>query len=197
MKRVVLVRHGETEWNREGRMQGHADIPLNASGRAQSAAVAARFLGERFDALWCSDLVRARETADAIGRTVGVVPRPSALWRELEVGELEGVQHFSFGARLRELMEHPDPLDQPLTPGGESLGAFQRRLRDGWDRIEGENALVVSHGGAIKCLLVDLLRIGPHGIDSFSLRHNTGVTVVEIMNGYPRIVLLNCAAHLR
>ena len=196
MREIVLVRHGETDWNRERRMQGHADIPLNETGRAQAAAVAQRFAGQRFDGVVSSDLIRASATASAIGDAVGHTPVLSPDWRELGVGEAEGVQGFSFGGRIRELMATPDGLGAPLTPGGESLIEFRTRLRRAWDALEGDRLLVVSHGGAIKAILIDLLDLAPERMDAFSLRINTGVTIVRLHDDRPQITLLNCGRHL-
>ncbi len=196
MREIVLVRHGETDWNREKRMQGHADISLNERGRAQAAAVAQRFSGQSFDEIWSSDLSRARETAAAIGATVGVTPTLSDCWRELDVGDAEGMIGFTFGGRTRELLKMPQGLAEPVLPGGESLLAFRDRIRRGWAAVQSERALVVSHGGTIKALLVDLLGLDVTRIDSLSMRVNTGVSIVQMHEERPRITLLNCGAHL-
>ena len=87
---LLLGRHGETDWNREGRWQGHADRSLNAAGQAQAAALGARIVALGPTALYSSDLVRAWETADAVARATGLTPIATPGVREVDVGDWTG-----------------------------------------------------------------------------------------------------------
>src|SRR3712207_2534231 len=93
MTTLVFVRHGETDWNRVGRWQGHADIPLSTAGREQAAALAARFLreGRRFDHVYASDLGRAFETAQIIASTLKLPVHPLIELREMHIGAWSGL----------------------------------------------------------------------------------------------------------
>ena len=91
--RFCLVRHGETAWNAEGRLQGQIDIPLNAAGRAQAEATAARLAAHRFDALYSSDLSRALETAAPAATLLGLQTRPTPSLRERQFGGFQGLTH--------------------------------------------------------------------------------------------------------
>src|SRR5262245_42161594 len=102
-----LIRHGETDWNQSGRWQGHADVPLNALGRAQAQRLAERLRRERdpLDAIYSSDLLRAWETAQALAAAVGHAPQPLPALREIDVGSWSGLTRVEVMARDRDLME--------------------------------------------------------------------------------------------
>lgn len=140
MTELILVRHGETDWNAERRWQGHADVPLNETGRAQSAALAEELAsGEPLDAIYASDLSRARETGEIVARRLGVELTLDADLREIDVGSRQG----------RTWMEIDDgpPWD------GEEQDAHAERVLAALKRIgaahEGR-VLVVTHGGSIR-----------------------------------------------
>jgi broad specificity phosphatase PhoE len=193
--RLVLVRHGETDWNRAGRVQGHADIPLNVRGREQAAAVAPRLSGWRFAALYTSTLARAAETAAIIGIALDLAPVPDADWREVHFGELEGAPGEPLTRDHGELVSALARRDRPLAPGGETFTEFDIRIRRGYDAVcaahPGENVLVVSHGGALKALIARLIGLPPEGIAHLSLRANGGISVVDFRHGRPQLALLN------
>lgn len=153
---VVVVRHGETDWNREGRFQGWGAVGLNDRGRRQARALG-RHLAETYelDRVLASDLRRARETA-ALLREAGVAPEPAfeATWRERGLGIYQGLTYDDLYG------EHPefDPSNgliglESRPEGGESLLDLYRRVRDGWtelcDGAEGETVLLVTHGGPL------------------------------------------------
>src|SRR5437764_266405 len=102
---MLLVRHGETDWNRERRYQGHADRPLNETGREQAEALAEELAGERIDVVYTSDLLRARETAEIVAARLGADVVALRELREIDVGEWEGLtwpeieERFPEGAR--------------------------------------------------------------------------------------------------
>lgn len=156
MTEIWFIRHGETAWNREGRLQGWQDIALNAAGREQAAQLALRLAnsGQTFDALYSSDLQRAHTTAEPLSSALGLRLRTEPGLRERSFGILEGLDL----ARIDELAPEAAAARKsrdPHTPveGGESLGQFQSRIlatvNDLAQRHTGERILAVTHGGAL------------------------------------------------
>jgi len=152
---LCLVRHGETAWNAERRIQGQIDIPLNATGEEQARATAVALEGQRFDAAFCSDLVRARATALAVTERLGVPLMADPQLRERHYGLFQGLTYAEAEQRHPEdFARHArrDP-DYAFPQGGESLAAFDARVRAALARIAGLHAggrvLVVAHGGVL------------------------------------------------
>jgi broad specificity phosphatase PhoE len=152
--RVLVVRHGRTVWNAEGRWQGHADIPLDDEGQRQAAA-AAEVLGS-FDAIWASDLQRASLTAQIIAELHGTGPvQVDARLRETHVGPWEGLRRDEVEAGW------PGFLAERRRPDGfEDYGAAARRVLASLVDIaaahRGAEVLVVSHGGVIRAVRREL-----------------------------------------
>lgn len=158
---VWVARHGETDWNRERRIQGHLDPPLNDTGRDQVADLAARLAGELeglepLPRLISSDLLRASQTAELIGRPLGLTPTLERDWRERRLGILEG-KTFS---ELRET--HPAEVeayrthvDRDAIPEIEPTIEFRARVLGAIRTIGASSdlALVVTHGGVMRVLL--------------------------------------------
>jgi len=151
---LVLVRHGETSWNAQGRIQGHTDVALNALGEAQAKAVGMRLSRERFDAVYASDLVRAYRTAQPC------VPDPDRTivkdrrLRERHLGVLQGLtgaEAIAGQPKAWTAFKSRDP--DLLLEGGETLGEFYRRVVDFIDdirnRLGGGRVLAVTHGGVL------------------------------------------------
>jgi broad specificity phosphatase PhoE len=135
---LLLVRHGETDWNAERRWQGHADVPLNERGREQARALAERLASNgRVDAIYTSDLSRARDTAEVVGAHLGVPVAVDRDLREIDVGSREGMTG-----------EVDGPWD------GEPHAAHAERVLRAVHRIAarhpGERILVVTHGGSMR-----------------------------------------------
>jgi probable phosphoglycerate mutase len=164
--RIVLVRHGQTDYNREGRWQGSgADVPLNDAGRAEAARVAAalaeRFAG-RVAAVYTSDLERARETAAILAARLGLEVIDEPALRELSHGRWEGLTHAEVLERWPD--EHAAYQASPYDVrrgGGDSYRDLERRL---WPALEaiaerhrGERVVAVSHGGPIRLALSTIL----------------------------------------
>lgn len=144
---LALVRHGETDWNAAGRYQGHRDIPLNARGREQAQRLARRLAREKWDAIYCSDLIRARDTARIIGQQLGIPPRVDRRWRERDVGALEGRTQAEleqvYGLNWRHL-KLGEESDERL------ISRIEAALADIIKTHHGGRVIVVSHGGAIR-----------------------------------------------
>ena len=160
LRHVFLARHGETDWNLAGRWQGHTDVPLNATGRAQAAALAERLRREGIEAVATSDLARARHTAEIVAGALGVpvaVVDPDL--REQRFGRFEGLTPGECERRFPDDWARyvADPHAGP--PGGESRSALCQRVvravRGAAARLPGP-ALLVTHGGALRALLAAL-----------------------------------------
>lgn len=162
MTRLVLVRHGETEWNREGRWMGQTDVPLNDKGLAQAEAAAQSLRGQPLEAIYSSDLLRARQTAEALARATGAAIVLDRRLREVAQGEWEGqlttwIQEAHGDLLTRRRIE---PLDA-AAPGGESVRQVQRRLFPLLDEIARRHphgrVAIVSHGALLAIAKVHLL----------------------------------------
>jgi len=155
----LIIRHGETDWNREQRFQGQLDVPLNATGQAQAQALAARLAGERWPVLVASDLTRARQTAAALAQAWAhdEVPTVPGL-REQAFGVLEGLDAPT--AQARHAAEWQAWLrydaNYALPGGGESNRDFSARVLAALaglaERHAGGRVAVLSHGGVLDML---------------------------------------------
>jgi probable phosphoglycerate mutase len=195
---VLLARHGETAWNREGRIQGWAPVSITDRGREQARTLG-RHLASTHDVdhLVASDLRRTRETTLHL-REAGLDPEPvfSRAWRERDVGVFQGLS--------REVVfeDHPEygvgsgTLAARATPeGGESLLDLHERVLDGWQQLldrtadrDGETVLVVTHGGPIYVLLSHLKRLSlPAGMTAHS-QDNCAFTELSVGGEAPEDV---------
>ncbi len=164
-RHLLLVRHGETDWNAAGRWQGQTDVPLNATGRAQAFALAARLRAEGVRAIATSDLCRARGTAEIVGEVLGLeVAFVDADLRERGYGNWEGLTRCECEARFPgEWVRHlSDPRAPP--PAGESTDALLARIvpaiHRAAERLESP-ALLVTHGGVMRAFLAAALGAAP------------------------------------
>ena len=136
---LLLVRHGETDWNAEGRVQGHTDRPLNDFGRRQAKELADRLAGEGADAIYTSDLVRAKETAEIVGERLGLTVVVDPGLREKDWGTWEGLTgderiHVEFEGESVE--DHRDRV----------MAAVRRIVA----RHPDQRVVVVTHGGSLR-----------------------------------------------
>jgi broad specificity phosphatase PhoE len=150
---ILLARHGETDWNRERRFQGHADPPLNELGRRQARELAESLADSGVVAVYASPLARARETAEIVAEMLGLPVETRASLREVDVGSWQGLTRDEVEAR------YPDDFRRWLDAGegwrdGESYDELGRRVVADLlalaARHPGERILVVSHGGPVR-----------------------------------------------
>lgn len=198
--RLWLVRHGETDWNRERRYQGQTDIPLNDRGREQARVLGRRLAGREWAAIWSSDLRRARETADLVAGDPALVADEPAL-RELHFGQFEGLTAPEIQARFPEegAAWWADTL-RTRPPGGETLGELDARLRTWWlatrDRVDRDaDVMAVGHGGSLNRLVGVLLDLPLESYWRFRL-HNTGVAVLAWDGRRAVLEVLNDDCHV-
>ena len=153
--RICFVRHGETDWNIEQRMQGHLDLALNARGEAQAAAAGRYFCGQQADALYCSDLLRARQTAQPIAQALNLPVVLDPALRERNFGRCEGLTLDEIAVRYGDdarAIENRDP-DYCAPQGGESRRQHEARVLGCVARLLGDHCgqtiVVVTHGGVL------------------------------------------------
>ena len=162
-RKLVLLRHGRTEWNHTRRAQGHADVPLDAVGEAQARAAAPLVAALRPARLWTSDLARARQTAEAVAQECGLPVEPDARLREYSVGERQGLTWAEAVERFP-WIAHGVGLGERLSgvPGAETDADVAARIVPALEEVvaalgKGETGVVVGHGAAIKVALAGLL----------------------------------------
>jgi broad specificity phosphatase PhoE len=155
----TLVRHGQTDWNQDGRYQGQADVPLNTIGILQAKEAAEHVRGKHVDIIYSSDLSRAVQTAEEIARVVKVPLIIDPRLREINLGEWEGQLFSDIKVKYPELIHLREiaPLKM-RPPGGETLGEVANRVYEFADEIAASfsqnRVLLVSHGLALAVLIV-------------------------------------------
>ena len=196
---ILLMRHGQTDWNKAGRWQGHTDIPLNETGRQQAEALGKRLKSWPIKAIYTSDLQRCVQTAVPLANALGVKPKLAPLWRERDVGDFGGMtgeqtrqQYPEIWAKATRGMVDP--------PNGEPFIEVQRRAWQAYETVaeahdEGTVA-VVTHGGLLHALLGQVMGIDPSIYGRFSMRGNTGLSIIEINSRGPIVTRLNDTSHL-
>ena len=160
MTEIVLIRHGETAWNAERRLQGHLDIALNAEGERQAAALGQALLNEPLDAIFASDLQRARQTAEAVAAPRGMTVQIDAGLRERCFGAFEGLRYDEIGAHYPDAYaawqardidaRYPMGVNRAETLREffeRAVGAITRLVRSG----NYQKIAIVTHGGVLDC----------------------------------------------
>ncbi len=204
MVRVYLIRHGETRWNQEGRIQGWSHVGLSDAGREQAQAVG-EFLadtGVSFPTLISSDLPRAVETAEVIGAASpyeDILVETDAAWRERDFGVFQGFEGGRFFETFPEyaILETGTPAAENTPEQGESYKAFDARVRDAWATFLAENtdeeACIVTHSGVIRQILAAIKGVDYQAaIRDIAVDH-CSVTVIHHENDTSRIIEENCS----
>lgn len=198
--KLLLTRHGQTDWNIAGRYQGQSDIPLNQTGWSQAEQIAKRLSTETIHAIYASDLSRAVNTAQAIANLHQLEIEKDPRWRELSFGDWEGMNYKEMSAHSPDVfskwMLDPQHIS---TPNGETLDHLARRVRAAFEELKNkhkdETVLVVSHSGALQALLaftlgVDLNRYWQFRISQASLSE------LHVFPDSVTLNLLNDTTHL-
>lgn len=202
-RRLLLVRHGVTDWNREGRFQGHRDPPLAADGRQEAELLAARLAPDtilRPASIVSSSLARARQTAEVIGVRTGVAVETDARLIEIGQGEWEGRTHDDLAitdADRYDAWRRDAGIRQP--PGGESIASATQRVESLLAEIEdGEQpwpVCIVSHGGTLRIMARVLLNAGADARWSLDV-DNASLSVCSSTGGAWRLDRWNDTLHL-
>ena len=201
MSRLLLVRHGLTEFNSTRRFAGYSDVEMNAAGYEQVERLRDRLADEKIDAVYSSDLGRAVATAQGIcsGREVDIVPCPEL--RECNYGEIEGLTFQEINRLYPEVAALVVNFSLRLAfPGGESFEEFIARTITFLDRLEkhapSDRILVASHSGPLRVLVCHLLGIDQNHWRQFRL-DNASLSIVDTHPQGAIISLLNDTSHLR
>lgn len=192
MTTILLARHGETDWNREGRFQGHADPPLNRTGRAQAVDLSVALMAQQLAAVYSSPLRRALETAEVLAASHGLEPVPVDDLREVDVGSWSGLTRAEveerFPAQFARWLDYGQGWED-----GETYEEMGRRAVDALLGLaaahDGERVLAVTHGGPIRAAFAfadgtthaEARRLGPR-------IGNTFVAELAVANGALRRV---------
>jgi broad specificity phosphatase PhoE len=180
-----LIRHGQTDWNVEGRYQGQSDVPLNATGLDQAAALAASLDGQHFDALYSSDLARAYQTAEVIAAHTGLPVQTDPRLREINQGDWQGRTLDEIKGIYNEGTQARRVTIDPVTaraPGGESVWEVSQRMAQAADdiarRYPAGRVLVVGHGLALATLYCQAENIPLAQVYS-RIPENTQSTIIQ------------------
>lgn len=197
---ILLIRHGETVWNRSGRVQGWQDSPLSAAGRAQARALAARLADEAVARLVSSDLGRAQETAAPIAARLGMAVALDPGLRERNYGMLEGKTYPEIERDHPEAYAFIARRDPGyVIPRGESGAAFGARVLGALERIARAHAglrlAVVTHGGVLGVVYRHVMQVAPDAGRSYPLA-NASVNHVRFGSGGWVIERWGDVAHL-
>ena len=198
--KLYIIRHGQTDWNVQGRIQGRQDIPLNAAGRSQAQMLAKGMEKRPVTAIYSSPQIRAMETAEAIAGPLGLTVKAVPQLMEIGYGDWEGRSAEDILTTDRELYEswwqHPATV-APL--GGETLNQVDARCKKAWERIKGEmkgDTAVVAHGGTLAHFIVHLLEGRPDAAEI--VVGNASITTIEYdpVTGQCSLAGLNDCSHL-
>jgi probable phosphoglycerate mutase len=168
MTELVLIRHGETDMNRELRFQGHVNVSLNATGLEQARRLAARMAGQQADAVYASDLLRAQQTARPIASELALQPVPEAGLREQSFGRVDGMKVDDIKAQHPEAWEGWLRFEEHYAmPEGESTHQFHNRVMEAMYRLVAAHpdgkVVVVTHGGVLDMIYRTARSLGLNG----------------------------------
>jgi len=199
--RIILIRHGETDWNATGRLQGHSDTPLNALGRRQARLAARRLSSEPVQAVYSSDLARSFETATIIGQELGLRVITSPQLRERRYGVWEGLTAAEIQARYPEqFAEWRARSTDFAPPGGETITQLLTRafteLQTIARRHVGEVVVVITHGGLCYVLLNHILGSVNGDRREFTFG-NASMHTLEMAGERWSVISMNDVAHLQ
>ena len=198
--RILLLRHAETDWNRERRYQGWRDIPLSPTGRAQAESAGRLLAASPLAAVWSSPLARARETAALIAAPHTLAVREADAFKEMGFGDWEGLTRDEVRERFpdahRAWAETPH---EAAWPGAETLGVVRARALAGLEALreahQGQTVCLVSHGITSRILILEALGLGLDRLWSLQLSA-TGISELEFRDDWTTLHRMNSLIHL-
>lgn len=198
MKKLILIRHGETDYTLQRKYCGHEDILLSANGIQQAKCLGAKLEKIKIDRVYSSDLGRALQTAEIVFPKQSIIRRKGL--REIDVGRFSGLTFEEAEKRYPRIYRMwRDNLSSVKIPKGEKVSDFAKRVRkcsqEIFDHNSGKKVAIVSHGGPIRIILLRMLK---QDLDKFwRIEQNVAaVNIVEFKGGEPKILKVNDTSHL-
>ncbi|MBR1397584.1 MAG: histidine phosphatase family protein [Selenomonadaceae bacterium] len=204
MIKIMLVRHGVTEWNNKGRFQGQSNIHLAPDGVHQARLLTAHFPFDIVDAIYCSDLNRAKTTAEVIASRFNLDIIPLVEFREMNFGEWEGRSFESLAQEnpidFKKFFVQPDML---LIKNGETFAEVQNRAMTALRKIINDyesksrdcHIVIVTHGAVIRVILAEILSMPLRKIWTLK-QYNTAINIIRVDDGDYSVELINSTYHL-
>lgn len=201
MKKLYLIRHGESEWNVLKRIQGNKDTNLTELGQSQASFLASRLVDENIDIIYSSDLTRAYETARAISDKINKPLIKDKLLREIQFGSWEGLTISEIKANFAQ--EYKTWLNEPgkfELKDGESLHDLKKRMKvfiiGVLNKNQDKNIAIVSHGATLKVLILELLAMDLLHFKNITL-DNVSLSIIELRDFNKVLTVLNDTSHLK
>jgi broad specificity phosphatase PhoE len=186
--RLILTRHGRTEENEKGLLQGQMPGKLSKKGIEQARKLAKRLKAEKIDAIYSSDLSRAIDTAQIIAKNHKLKVKPIATFREFNFGKLEGTRKENI-----DWSNLGDDVESPVT----ARKRAKKTLDSIYRKHKGETVVLVGHGGINRAMIALILKKPARHLEKIPMQYNTAVNIFEITEDkHHKIHLLNCTKHL-
>lgn len=201
MKKIYLVRHGESQWNVLKKIQGQQDVPLTDKGIIQAQQMGERLLDEGIDLIYSSDLQRAYNTANIIGEKLEIDVESVSELREIKFGQWEGIAYDKvLLSDYKELLLWRKAPEKLNIDGIETLKKLQNRAMMAIDRIikdeKANNILIVSHSATLKTIILGLLNMDLANFKNFTL-DNVGLSIIEFRDYNNVLTVLNDTNHIK
>ncbi|HPC37739.1 MAG TPA: alpha-ribazole phosphatase [Exilispira sp.] len=197
---IYLIRHGETKWNLDFKVQGKKDVPLNENGISQANILAKYFENKDIDMIYSSNLMRAKETANIIAKKLNKNVQIVEDLQEINFGVWEGYYWEDIKIEYKDFLKRwENDLENIPVPEGESYGQVQKRVYKAFNQIiskhdRSSNIIIVSHGVSIKVLIAKILDIPIRNLRKFSM-DNASISIVEY-NEELKVISINNTFHL-
>ena len=193
--RLFLIRHGELTTSQEWRYVGHLDVDLNDTGIEQMKKIGGRLRHERVDVLLSSDLQRTRRGAEIIGTMIGLTPQPNAAFREINLGEWEGLTRDEILARFpADFEERSQNLPNFRITNGESFADLQERVISQIEIVlkeyQGKNIALIAHGGVNRVIITHVLGMDLSNLTRIDQAYGC-LNIIDYFDGMPVLRLLN------
>lgn len=199
---IHLVRHGESTWNSENKIQGHSDVPLSSVGFQQAKLLAKSLAREKFSCLYSSKLIRARQTAEIVSKSIGIPISYQNEIKEIFLGEWEGKTpeevNKEYNNGYDRWRENPT---KTIIPGAEPITAFKKRSKKAFEKIiknhsSDDNILIITHGGFITSIISHVLEVNFDRLITRLPILNTGITKITKHDDKMYIYGINDVSHM-